>query len=274
MSARGQRGFALLVVLWAVGFLALIGTQIGATGRIEARLAANLRAAAVAEAAADGAVHMALMRLADGPEPSWAPEAAPRRITLGEASVELRMADLGGRIDPNAVSEPLLLALFQRAGLDGGQAAELVEAFTAWRRRPPPNQRISPEMARYEALGLAWGPAHGPFRDVAELALLRGMTPDLFARIAPLFALHLAGAPLPELADPLVAGALEDAMAAGGDEFRSGLMAPLPVVEILARAETPLGGRFTRRAVARMRPPTDTPPWPRAWEILAWDEGR
>lgn len=274
MSARGQRGFALLVVLWAVGFLALIGTQIGAVGRMEARLAGNLRAAAVAEAAADGAVHMALLRLADGPNPAWSADGTPQRLAVGDAMVVVTATDLGGRVDPNAAPEPLLRALFQRAGLESGQAAELTEALFAWRRRALPAAGPSPETARYLALGLAWGPAQGPFRDVGELALLRGMTPELHASLAPHFALHLGGGPVVALADPLVAGAFADAVEAGGEEFRAAVQEPLPVVEILARADSAGGARFTRRAVVRLRAPVDAAPYPRAWEILAWDEGR
>ena len=52
-----QRGFALLIVLWAVVFLAFLVTQLTAAGRLETHIASNLRVAAVAEAAADGALY-------------------------------------------------------------------------------------------------------------------------------------------------------------------------------------------------------------------------
>ena len=57
MSNR-QRGFALLIVLWTVAFLALLGTQIVAAGRSDTQLADNLKQEAVLEAAADGASRM------------------------------------------------------------------------------------------------------------------------------------------------------------------------------------------------------------------------
>ena len=44
---RHQRGFALLLVLWAMVLLSLIGARIAACGRAEAQLAANVRDAAV-----------------------------------------------------------------------------------------------------------------------------------------------------------------------------------------------------------------------------------
>ena len=57
---EGERGFALLLVLWTLVLLSLIVTGMVSAGRVEAQLASNLRAAAVAEAAADGAVHQGL----------------------------------------------------------------------------------------------------------------------------------------------------------------------------------------------------------------------
>jgi len=66
-----QRGFALLIVLWSMALLALIGTRITAAGHVEAQLATNLRANAIAEAAADGAVFEALFHFMDGSAGHW-----------------------------------------------------------------------------------------------------------------------------------------------------------------------------------------------------------
>jgi general secretion pathway protein K len=58
-----QGGFALLIVLWTMVLLALLVAQFTTTGRNEVQVAANLRANAVTEAAADGALFEAIMRL-------------------------------------------------------------------------------------------------------------------------------------------------------------------------------------------------------------------
>jgi hypothetical protein len=61
-----ERGFVLLLVLWS---MALLGAHVTATGRSELALAANLQAAATAEALADGALHEAIWHLlADPPQ--------------------------------------------------------------------------------------------------------------------------------------------------------------------------------------------------------------
>lgn len=67
------RGFALLIVLWALVLAALIAAQVTALGRRETLIAANLRTADVAAAAADGAVEEAVFRLMRH-EAGWDPD--------------------------------------------------------------------------------------------------------------------------------------------------------------------------------------------------------
>ena len=64
-ARANQRGIVLLVVLGVMALLALIGTRLTSTGRVETQIARNALAAAMAEAAADGAVHEAIFRLRD-----------------------------------------------------------------------------------------------------------------------------------------------------------------------------------------------------------------
>lgn len=72
-----DRGFALLIVLWAVVLLALLATRLMAAGRTELQLSANLRGAAEAEAAADGAVQEAMFHLLN-PSDAWRADGADR----------------------------------------------------------------------------------------------------------------------------------------------------------------------------------------------------
>ena len=69
----GQRGFALLIVLWTLVLLSLILAQLLSAGRSEAQLATKLRDAAVAEAVADGAVQDTLFHLMAQGAQAWPP---------------------------------------------------------------------------------------------------------------------------------------------------------------------------------------------------------
>src|SRR3954453_17769805 len=64
---RGQRGFALLIVLWMLVLIAFITAHVTAAGRTEIRIAGNLAANAAAHAAAGRALHQAVFHLPAAP---------------------------------------------------------------------------------------------------------------------------------------------------------------------------------------------------------------
>src|SRR5262245_1680385 len=121
-TTRHQRGFALLIVLWTLVLLTLLGAQIVARGRGEARLAGNLRSAAIAEAAANGAVEEAIFHLLDGSSRRWLADGTAHLIRFPAAVVEVRIADEAGKINPNLASKALLQALLLRVGASSGDA--------------------------------------------------------------------------------------------------------------------------------------------------------
>ena len=61
-----SRGFALVIVPWSMAMLALLGTQLTSTARLQMRLAAAARDTAIAEAAADGAIQHVMFALCTG----------------------------------------------------------------------------------------------------------------------------------------------------------------------------------------------------------------
>src|SRR5256885_8288615 len=92
--ARGQRGFALLIVLWMLVLIAFITAHVTAAGRTEIRIAGNLAANAAAQAAADGAIYQAIFNLADPrPERHWALDRAAHDIDIGGSPGPLRLGD-------------------------------------------------------------------------------------------------------------------------------------------------------------------------------------
>ena len=124
-----QRGFALLIVLWTMGLLALLVAQFTATGRGEVQMAANLRANAVTQAAADGAVHEAILRLLQG---KWAPDGRGHVIRVGTADVAVRIKDEGWKVNPNDAKLPALQALLAHLGVDAAKGTALAHAIIDW----------------------------------------------------------------------------------------------------------------------------------------------
>ena len=262
IDKRSDDGFALLIVLWAMVLLTLLVTQLTAAGRTELQLAANLRGAAAAEAAADGAIHAAVFHLLDTPEP-WLADGADRVLRVPGGRAVVRIDDEAGKINPNSASPELLQALLRRSDADSRTADSIAAAIVDWRF---PSSQGRPGGARepqYRAAGRDYGPPGAPFRSVAELGAVLGMTPALLSRLEPNVSVFTDTDPDPAAASPVVRQAMQDVRGGNARPRRQ----PPRTVTITARVVGDAGGRFNRRAVVRLG---STPKEP-LFQILTWE---
>jgi general secretion pathway protein K len=259
-----HRGFALLIVLWALVLLALIVAELGTSGRMEAKIARNLMANAEAEAAADGAVNEAIFHLSDSSDQGWQPDATLHRMTVGPVLVDLRIEDESGKINPNTAALDLLQSLLVVLGVERGQAQALAQGIIDWRGGEPAVQQATVAQ-HYQAAGLKYQPSFAPFETVDDVALVLGMPPGLADRLLPHLSVHQLGMADPSRADPIVARALGQLSGAN-----SVAQPPVPVayhsVTITAAARTSEGAEFIRRAVVRIGPGL-----PHGYSLLVWD---
>src|SRR3954447_6159630 len=267
-SARGQRGFALLIVLWMLVLIAFMTAHVTATGRTEIRIAANLAANAAAQAAADGGVYQAIFNLADPrPEGRWALDRAPHDVDIGGSRVTLRLEDEDARVNPSYASVALLEALLRVVGADPGAAASLAQRIAEWVGSASTGRQPATVLAEYQAAGLDYGPPGSPLESLDELLRVRGMTPGLFAALRP--HLTLFGQPVPDRAgaDPEVAAALA-LLGPPAPGVRGALPTASDVItaRIHATAQGPAIAIAARVAVARIGPSQ-----PNGYTLLAWE---
>ncbi len=207
---RSERGFALLLVLWTLSLLALLLSSLLAGGRSDLSMAANLRAAASAEAAADGALAEAIFHLLPGTPQPW--QAGPRMLVLGAARVRLLIGNEGGKVNPNLAAPSLRAARIGAVGADTASAAMSAQAIVDWRGPELAPADHTALMAQYLARGRANGdiylPPGEPFETLDEVGLVLGMTPALRERLRPHLSLATLDDPAPGLADPAVAASL------------------------------------------------------------------
>jgi general secretion pathway protein K len=283
-----QRGIALILVLWLTVLLTVIGGSFAFGMRQEALSARNAVATAQARAAADGAVERTAFELTRPRLPdSWLPNGATHQYTDGEITLTVTATDEAAKIDLNTAPELLLTGLMVNVGgADAATAARIVDALADWRDADDLRRPNGAEAADYTAAGLKYLPSNATFETVGEAARVLGMTPALFARIAPSLTVYskargvnaatasrttLLALPnaTPETVDAFVAARTE-ALAAG---------LPLPVFpassglsvtsnqvwRIRAVAALPDGVTFAREAV--VKPSQDVR---RPLIILAW----
>lgn len=246
-AAAGERGFALIIVLWSVVLLTLIVTGLAATGRTEVQLASNLRAAAVAEAAADGAVHEAIYRLLD-PQRPWPADNAERVLQVPGATVLVQVVDDAGKLNPNRASPELLAGLMRRLDVGAGPATQVARAIVDWRDPGDPARPRELIAAQYRAAGRSYGPPGAPLLSLDELGAVLGMTPELLDRLTPYLSVLTDIPTDPALALP----ALRQAMADASGPPRPVPRRPPRNVTITAQAAGTAGAQFTRRASVRL----------------------
>jgi general secretion pathway protein K len=187
---------------------------LAALAALAAILAVYMRDAAVAgslredeikiEAAERSAVELAALRLGQFRADLTPPRGA-FSFALRGAAVDVAFVSETARIDLNGAPKEMLAGFFVALGMDDSSAQATAGAVAAWRT-------ASVDGAEDDAdrdADSAYSPRHAPFEDVLELALVRGVTPDLMRRAAPyLTVFNWSGQIDVRVADPVVLSAL------------------------------------------------------------------
>ena len=257
------------MVLWTLVLIAFIAAHLTASGRTEIRIARNLVANAVAEAAADGGISAAIFNQLDpNGDQRWPMNGEAHQLAIGSTRVIVQLEDEAGRINPSTAPPALLEALLRTTGTDPGSADSLALAIGQWVGSTPAAEPQSVQ-AEYRAAGLDYGPPGEPLETLDELGRVLGMTPDVLAAIRPHLTLFGPPQPNPATADPVVATALAG-MAPAAVAPSSPNQPPPDVltIRITATAFGQGNARVTKTAVVRVGAML-----PGGYAVLAWGGG-
>lgn len=247
--------------------IAFIVAQITGSGRTEVRIAGNLVADAVADAADDGGIFAAIFNLADpNPAQRWALDGTPHELAIGNSRVIVRIEDEAGRLNPSSASPALLQALLQVTGSDPESARRLAAAISEWVGSAPTAQSQDAVLAQYRAAGLDYGPPGAPLETIDELGRVLGMTPAVLAAIRPHLTLYGPPEPNPANVDPVVAAALAEIALSPQSPAPTNQPPPdLITARIKANTVGPGNARVAKTAVVRVGPAL-----PGGYAVLAW----
>lgn len=210
-----EQGFALLVVIWAIGLIALIALVMITTSRSRLQASANLIGNAKAENLAEagvGLARIALTRtLADAnTESMLAVGTGPVLCAFSsEAIAAISIEDEAGKVNLNLASTAMLSALFRGFGASDAEAARLgrnVVEFT--------HVAIAPDGAGSVDVSQpgASPPKHAPMTSPLELDQVVGMRRDLFEAVLPYVTVTSKRTGIePRLASPILLAALSGA---------------------------------------------------------------
>ena len=187
----GQRGIALVVVLWLVVLMTVIGASHARNMRIETSLAFNHVGTARARALAEAGINRAIMELFVGDTATrWPLDGTARQIQLDSGSVNIAIRDASGLLDLNKADAVQLEAVLKAAGAEEALSQELADAILDWRDKDQLRRLHGAEDNDYRHAGLDWGARDGLFASVDELRYVLGMTHELFERLAPYVTVH------------------------------------------------------------------------------------
>ncbi len=259
-AAPSAGGFALLIVILAVGLLALFGTELTVASRDQIRIAMATRDEAIVKAAADGGVRQAIFDLTANPDSLVGHSV---RLRIGDAAVTLSIEDEASKINPNSVPRDVLRRLLLAVGVDPPNAAQLAAEIVDWRGLGRVSVLGGPKDARYQELGLPYGTGKHAFSSLSELGLVADMTPEMLARLRPWVSIHQEGNAVPGSEQTPVSETIADSAATGKDPLAgAGFVSKNRVFRVTAVAVLPARAQFTRTAVVRLRHGPPSPPGP------------
>lgn len=272
----GQRGIALIAVLWVTLLLGLIAATFLRETRVEVNLARNALADARAEALADAGIHWAMLHLLTADEAAAIrPDGRPYTFTLDGGAVRVTVQDEGGKIDLNRVSEEVLRGLFVSAGTDDATATRLAAAVADFRDSDHEPRPDGAEDIDYVRSGRPTDAKDSPLTAIDELQQIMGMTPDLYARVESLITVHSPRRDVDPMTAPAeVLRALPYISEPQRQEILTARQAgaqhvAVTVAAITVAATTAEGDRFSRRAVVRRGSnplqPFEILDWRRVW---------
>ena len=265
-TCHQNSGFALIIVLWTLVLIAFVVAHLTATGRTEIRIAGNIVANAIAQAAANGAICEAIFNLSNPqPDQRWPVDGNARELVIGSSRVLVRLEDEAWWINPNSASSALLETLLRVTGSDPADARRLAIAIGEWVGLAPEPRPQSVVLPDYRAAGLDYGPPGAPLETLDELGRVLGMTPATLAAIRPHLTLFGPSQPSMASADPFVAAALAAALQAPAVPSAAQPPPDLLTTRITASAFGSGNAHVILTAIVRFGAAL-----PRGYEVLAW----
>ena len=199
MSARAQRGFILVAVLWMLAVLAALAAAYEVFAVNTAASAYLPQARVRVEAAIRAGAELAAYR-----QLAWPKQTRPSHgvfsAQMDSTRIDVEFVSESARADINGSSKELLARIFAAAGASNDNASYIADRIFAWRNRQDESQRAT-EAALYRKAGLTYAPVNMPFENVLELAMLPKVSPDLLARALPMLTIYNSRG----LIDPLIA---------------------------------------------------------------------
>ncbi len=184
MRAGRDRGYAMIAAIVGVAAFGFIAFQLIAQDRgVLAEVRGEAEQAKLT-AACNAGLYEAIAGLANPDVTQRSGIDGRARVgTFDGVALTITVEDERGKIPLNGIIEEEARQLFQMAGASGNQLNTLTDSFEDWQDVDNTPRPSGAEAPAYASLG--YKPRNAGFHTVGELRMLKGMTDDIFARVAP-----------------------------------------------------------------------------------------
>jgi len=186
----GERGVALVLVLWIFIFLSVVAFEFSAAMREEAAAAQRFDDETQGYYLAVAGFERGLYEfLTQQGNPTTSPQGAQKadlfdghwlEQDLGAGRFRVRLVDESGKININRVGEDTLRRVFTNLGITNVRRDILVDSIMDWRDPDDLHRVNGAENDYYATLTPSYSAKNGPFDTVEDLLWIRGMTNELF----------------------------------------------------------------------------------------------
>ncbi len=183
-----QEGIALVLVLWVIVLLSIIAGAMSMTQRTGVIMTGNIRQEREARALLNAGLNfMALMldrRRRPVEDNPWPVDGRLHPFPFRGRLIWIGAVPEEARIDLNQARDQVLLGLLKSSRLDEEEALALRDAILDWRDRDNNRHAEGAEDRDYRSDGRPIGARDSRFLSVEELQQVRGMTPEIYKKLA------------------------------------------------------------------------------------------
>lgn len=193
-----KKGVALLMVIWILMLLTVIVTEFCYTMRSQTNITRNLKESTQAYYVAQAGINRAIAAvikdqmapannrseeeaaLDDDQSPEWRINTEMPPIEFGQGSFTVRIQNESGRVDLNRAGPKILRAVLKGFDLDEEHRDTIVDSILDWRDANDRHRPNGAEDKYYQSLDPPYACKDADFDSVAELLLVKGVTPEIF----------------------------------------------------------------------------------------------
>jgi len=189
-----QRGIALVLVLWVIVLLGVIAGAMSMTQRTGILMVGNQKLEREGRALVDAGLRFMMLQLDNRNRPvdqnPWPADGRLHPWTFSGRTLWIGAMPEMGRIDLNQANEALLSGMLRAAGLEEDLAVAVRDAILDWRDADDGPRAEGAEDEQYLEEGRPVGARDGAFLSVEELQQVKGVTPELYKKLAPMLTVN------------------------------------------------------------------------------------